>query len=244
MRSLLLAVLFLAPTAVASADAVEALRGKDVFITNCASCHSLDPEETGKRGPHLAGLLERRYGAVEGFPYRMVWTEADPHWTGAHLDAYLEIHRLPEPEARTEVIAFLASASAGAPLADLARGEALYNTECSYCHALTPEGARTVRRTDGSYEEIVRAVELPPREPREPPRSGPEFEESLRRGPHFAGLFDRSPGAVTGFPYRFVYEVPGATWTESDLDAYIAFHAQLHSLDRADLIAFLKSATP
>ncbi len=243
MRTLLIAVLLLIPVALSSPRA-EALRGREIFLANCAGCHSLDPDEIGKRGPHLAGLFERRYGAVEGFPYRMVWTEADPHWTEAHLDAYLEIHRLPEPVSRSEVIAFLAMATAGAPLADPARGEALYNTQCSYCHALTPEGARTLRRVDGRTEDIPRAVTPPPLEPAEPTRAGPEIVESLRRGPHFAGLFDRAPGGVAGFPYRFVYEISGTRWTEADLDSYIALHARLESLDRADLIAFLKSATP
>lgn len=243
MRPLFLAVLFLIPVALCPADA-EALQGREVFIANCASCHSLDPDEIGKRGPHLAGLFARRYGAVEGFSYRMVWTAADPLWTEAQMDAYLEIHRLPEPVSRSEVIAFLVVATAGAPLADPARGEALYNTQCSYCHALTLEGARTMQRIDGRIEDIVRAVTPPPLEPREPTRAGPEIVESLRRGPHFAGLFDRPPGGVAGFPYRFVYQISGATWTGADLDSYIALHARLESLDRADLIAFLKSATP
>ena len=78
MRTLLIAVLLLIPVALSSPRA-EAPQGREIFLANCASCHSLDPDEIGKRGPHLAGLFERRYGAVEGFPYRMVWTDADPH---------------------------------------------------------------------------------------------------------------------------------------------------------------------
>lgn len=243
MRSLLLSVILLATIALSTAGA-DTLRGREIFIASCASCHSLDPEEAGKRGPHLAGLFERRYGAVEGFPYRMVWTEAEPHWTKAHLDAYLEIHRLAEPEARAEVIEFLVLATAGTRLVDPARGEALYNTECSYCHALTQEGARIERKADGRYEDISRALEAQPLEPREPTRPQPAFEQSVRRGPHFAGLLNRAPGAVSGFPYRFIYEIPGSTWTEADLDSYIAFHARLDTFDRADLIAFLRSTMP
>lgn len=242
MKSLLLTVLLLATVALPTAGA-DTLRGREIFIANCTSCHSLDPEETGKRGPHLAGLFERRYGAVQGFPYRMVWTEADPHWTEAQLNAYLEIHRLPEPDAREEVIEFLVLATAGTLLVDPARGEALYNTGCLYCHALTQEGAFTERKADGRYEEIIRALETQPLEPSEPTRPQLAFGDSVRRGPHLAGLLERAPGAVSGFPYRFVYEVPGSTWTEADLDSYIAFHARLETFDRADLIAFLRSAT-
>ena len=128
MRSLRFSVALLATvtaSAALSAANADALRGQEIFTSHCASCHSLDPDEVGKRGPHLADLFERRYGAVEGFPYRMVWTEADPTWTEAHLDAYLEIHRLPEPAARADVIAFRDLATAGARPAEAARGEAL-----------------------------------------------------------------------------------------------------------------------
>ncbi len=243
MKSLLLSVLWLSAAALSTA-AADTLRGREVFIAECTRCHSLDPEELGKRGPHLAGLFARRYGAVEGFPYRMVWTEADPVWTEGQLDAYLEIHRLPEPEARAEVIEFLVAATDGARPADAARGEGLYNTECSYCHALTEEGARTVQRLNGDVEEITRALEPPELEADEPARPTPPFKTFRRRGPHLAQLLERSPGAVPDFPYRFVYRIPGPRWTEADLDSYIAFHARMESFDRADLIAFLKRATP
>jgi cytochrome c len=85
----------------------DAALGRQVFGAYCAKCHSFDPAEAGKRGPHLAGLLTRRYGSVPGFPYRMVWPLADPVWTTEQLDAYLEIHRLAEPKIRADVIAFL-----------------------------------------------------------------------------------------------------------------------------------------
>jgi cytochrome c2 len=224
-----------------SPAAADSLRGREIFMTYCQDCHGLTPEESDKRGPHLAGLLDRRYGAVEGFPYRMVWTEADPRWTEAQLDAYLEIHRLPEPDARADVIDFLVLATAGGRVVDPARGEALYNTQCSYCHALTKETARAETRANGEAEEISRALQRQPFEPHEPtPRQGGTVE-GLRRGPHLAGLLARAPGAVSGFPYRFVYEISGPTWTEADLDSYIGFHARLGAFDRADLVAFLKT---
>ena len=109
---------FLAATAavVASATipamAAEEQRGEALFGQYCAKCHGFDPAATDKRGPHLKGLFERRYGSVEGFPYRMVWPDADPVWTEAQLHAYLEIHRIPEADERADVIAYLKRAAA------------------------------------------------------------------------------------------------------------------------------------
>ncbi len=112
MKAIVLAaglVLFAAPTlALAAGDAAE---GRQAFADKCAKCHSLDPSDKDLRGPHLAGLFERRYGAVEGFPYRMVWTAASPRWTRRHLDDYLDIHHLPDPSQRADVIEYLAEAT-------------------------------------------------------------------------------------------------------------------------------------
>jgi len=93
-----------------SAAAGDAAAGRKAFDANCAKCHSLDPAVPDMRGPHLAGLFERRYGALD-FPYRMVWTEADPLWTREHLDNYLDIHRLPDPAERADVIEYLFEAT-------------------------------------------------------------------------------------------------------------------------------------
>ncbi len=98
--------LLVAPTLASAAG--DAAQGRQVFADRCAKCHSFDPADTDYRGPHLAGLFERRYGAVEGFPYRMVWTAASPRWTRRHLDDYLDIHHLPDPSQRADVIEYLA----------------------------------------------------------------------------------------------------------------------------------------
>lgn len=112
MKTIVLAAGLLVCAAPAlSAAAGDAAEGREVFAEKCAKCHSLDPAEQGLRGPHLAGLFDRRYGAVEGFPYRMVWTAASPHWTRRHLDDYLDIHHLPDPARRADVIEYLAEAT-------------------------------------------------------------------------------------------------------------------------------------
>jgi cytochrome c len=248
LAPLALMLVLVSPLGAASAQAAgDAAAGRKAFEAYCARCHSLDPTERGKRGPDLAGLLQRRYGAVAGFPYRMVWPQADPKWTPAHLDAYLEIHRLAEPQVRADVIAFLVAATGGKPLdvalADPVAGERLYNSRCAYCHALKPEPGAP-RRADRRYEEITRALRRQPWEPPPDSGSGAATEtERVRRGPNLAGLLTRAPGAAAGFAYRFVYKVSGPTWTAADLDSYIEFHARLEPVERADLIAFLTKAT-
>lgn len=111
MRALVLSLALLA-TAALPAGADDHARGEALFDQYCAKCHGFNPAATDKRGPHLKGLFERRYGSVEGFPYRMVWPDADPVWTEAQLDAYLEIHRIPEPDQRADIIAYLKRATA------------------------------------------------------------------------------------------------------------------------------------
>lgn len=141
----LLLSLVLPATVLLSQGAADAARGREIFITHHQSCHSVDGAEVSTRGSHLAGHLDRRYGAAQGRPYRMVRTEPDPHRTKAQLGSNLAIHRLPEPNARADVIAFLVLATAGAAVADPARGEAIYYTQWSSCDALIEERARTVR---------------------------------------------------------------------------------------------------
>ena len=88
-----------------------AAKGEKVFHSDCAKCHALRSDVTGMRGPHLEGLFERRYGAVEGFPYRMVWIDASPRWTAEQLDKYLAIHGRADAEGRAALIEYLARAT-------------------------------------------------------------------------------------------------------------------------------------
>lgn len=176
----------------------------------------------------------------------MVWTRADPRWTPEHLHSYLEIHRLSEARLRADAIAFLQAATRGTgmnlDLGDPAAGERLFNAKCAYCHSLVREAAAKAPTKD-RYREITRALERHPWEPALSQAESATVTERVRRGPHMAGLLTRPPGAAEGFPYRFVYEVPGPAWTAPDLDGYIEFHARLEPIERADLIAFLAKAT-
>ncbi len=95
LRLSILFVIFLTVAGAAKAEN----EGRGLFQNDCANCHTLRADEPAKRGPHLEGLFSRRYGAVQGFRYRMVWKTADPVWTVEALDDYLFIHgRYDDPE--------------------------------------------------------------------------------------------------------------------------------------------------
>lgn len=85
--------------------------GRALFENDCAVCHTLKADAPAKRGPHLEGLFDRRYGAVEGFPYRMVWKKADPVWTDKEIDNYLFIHGRYEAPDRATLIEYLKKAT-------------------------------------------------------------------------------------------------------------------------------------
>ena len=73
------------------AAAQDLARGEALFEA-CKSCHSLDPAQQGKAGPHLAGLKGRVVGAAEGFDYSPAFKAARAKrviWDEARLNAYL-----------------------------------------------------------------------------------------------------------------------------------------------------------
>lgn len=97
------------------AAAADSAKGKALFESDCANCHTLHKSEPPKRGPHLENLFNRRYGAVEGFEYRMVWTAADPTWTPEQLNAYLNIHGRFDLAGREDLIEYLKEATKPTP---------------------------------------------------------------------------------------------------------------------------------
>lgn len=101
----------LAMLGASGARAADGAHGKALFEGDCGNCHTLRKSEPAKRGPYLENLFNRRYGAVEGFPYRMVWTEADPTWTPDHLNNYLKVHGRFDEAQRADVIEYLKQAT-------------------------------------------------------------------------------------------------------------------------------------
>lgn len=126
---------------------------------------------------------------------------------------------------------------------DPANGETLYNLNCAYCHSLVPEPEERAGGARNDSAELLRQLDKRQWRPSEPVTRPDAADPKLRRGPHLAGLLQRSPGAVTGFPYRFVWRIEGTRWDAAELDRYIEFHARLGAPDRADLVAYLTRAT-
>lgn len=63
--------------------------GATLFRRQCAACHATDPAAPPRQGPHLAGVMGRKAGAVPGYKYSDSYKTADFTWNEANLDPYL-----------------------------------------------------------------------------------------------------------------------------------------------------------
>ena len=72
----------------ASVDAAQLAKGKRLFMM-CASCHDFKPGGPARVGPHLAGIVGREAGTVEGYRYSAALQAKPFVWDEAKLDAWL-----------------------------------------------------------------------------------------------------------------------------------------------------------
>ena len=85
------AVFFLADCiagSVAMADESVAAMGRELFNTNCASCHSLEKGINGI-GPTLHGIIGRHAAAVPEYGYSSAIRSSDIVWTEENIEHYL-----------------------------------------------------------------------------------------------------------------------------------------------------------
>jgi cytochrome c len=114
------AVIGMAPEPVTAADLA---RGRDLFASSCAACHSLEPDRN-MTGPSLYGLWGRKSGSLTSFgryspamrSVGIVWSEFTLDRWIADPKALIPNNRmifsgLPDHRARGDIIAFLRRAS-------------------------------------------------------------------------------------------------------------------------------------
>ena len=109
----------LAAASFAMQQAGDEVKGKDVFQRRCGGCHSLDrPME----GPRLRGVFGRRAGSTQDFQYSDALKNAKITWNEDLLNKWLTdteslvpdndmSFRVPNPDERRDVIAYLKSLS-------------------------------------------------------------------------------------------------------------------------------------
>jgi cytochrome c len=82
-------VVAIAGLAGAAAGAQEAEDpGFRLYQQHCRTCHVMKAGDN-RLGPHLAGILGRQAGAVEGFPYSTTMRNSTVVWDAATLDAFI-----------------------------------------------------------------------------------------------------------------------------------------------------------
>lgn len=66
----------------------DAAHGEQLFNQRCQACHSVK-EESGRVGPHLAKLIGRKAGSLEGYAYSPAMRRSGLPWTAQYLDYFL-----------------------------------------------------------------------------------------------------------------------------------------------------------
>jgi cytochrome c len=86
ISALVFTATFLTATSVAQAQG-DAARGEKKF-EECASCHSVERGSNGV-GPNLAGLFERKAGALDDYRYSPALKRSGLTWTAKNLDDFV-----------------------------------------------------------------------------------------------------------------------------------------------------------
>ena len=102
-------------------------RGAELF-RKCSACHTLGEDGGNRAGPTLYGLFGRRFGEVAGYRYSEALSNSDLVWNETTIDALfaegpaeyvpgskMPLQRMPDPEDRAELIAFLKRVTAPQP---------------------------------------------------------------------------------------------------------------------------------
>ena len=117
--ALSVALLLIVSADCVEAQAADATRGKELYESRCAGCHSLDQDRIG---PRHRGLIGRKAGAVAGFEYSPALRASRIVWSAQALDRWLANperlipgqrmnYSVPDAADRAALIAYLAGES-------------------------------------------------------------------------------------------------------------------------------------
>lgn len=81
---------------IAPANAQNPPDGERLYQQRCGSCHSIEPGQN-RLGPHLAGVVGRTAGTVEGARYSQDMQRSGIVWDDKTLDTYLDNPRAVVP---------------------------------------------------------------------------------------------------------------------------------------------------
>lgn len=101
------------------AQAQDVAKGETLFKQRCAACHSVTAGDN-KMGPHLAGIVGRKAGSVEGAKYSKALPASGLTWDETNLDAFIANAKklvpgttmafvMPNATQRADLIAYLKS---------------------------------------------------------------------------------------------------------------------------------------
>jgi cytochrome c2 len=116
-----MAIAGLAGLAMAEAGSGDAAKGAAIFDDRCSACHAIKED---LQGPHLGGVVGRKAASVAGVDYTDALKASGVTWTPDKLDQFLTDPgkmvagtampaSVPDPVERRNLIAYLASTSAG-----------------------------------------------------------------------------------------------------------------------------------
>eukprot|EP01084_Bolivina_argentea_P029726 55183_1 len=96
-------------------------KGKNIFISRAAQCHTAEKGGASKQGPPLWGIVGRTAGQVIGYSYSKGNAESGVVWSEQALFDYLENPKkfvpgtkmafagLKKPQDRADIIAYMAT---------------------------------------------------------------------------------------------------------------------------------------